>query len=61
MGDKTLFDKVDEFLQPPEWINFEHPEFPKYFQISVLDEKGNVTAWWQRLPDTKRRKLPPPL
>lgn len=61
MEDKTLAEECQEFIEPPAWLNFDHPEFPRYFQISVLDEKGNVTAWWQRLPDAKRRKLPPPL
>ncbi|MEH2065126.1 MAG: hypothetical protein V7K50_23180 [Nostoc sp.] len=34
----------------PAWINVDHPEFPRYFIISLLDKKGEVTHWWQSLP-----------
>ena len=36
--------------EPPKWINFEHPEFPRYFSIVVLNADGSSKYWWQRLP-----------
>lgn len=58
---KSPFSKAVKQLEPPEWINFNHQEFPQYFQICILDEQGTVTSWWQRLPEHLRQKLPPPL
>lgn len=57
----SAFSDAIKRLEPPEWINFTHPEFPKHFQIFILDEQGTVTSWWQRLPEHLREKLPPPL
>ncbi len=43
----------------PEWLDENHTDFPKYFSVAVLDEKGNVIRWWERLPE--HMKLHPPL
>lgn len=52
-----LFEKAQQMIPlPPEWINFEHPDFPEYFYIGILDEQGNPKTWWQRLPESIRHK-----
>ena len=54
-----LFEEIEKNLPPPpEWINFEHPDFPKYFYIAMLDENGGVKTWWQRIPEHLRSKFP---
>lgn len=57
----SAFARATKRLEPPGWINFNHPEFPQHFQICILDEQGTVRSWWQRLPEHLRQKLPPPL
>ncbi|MEH1940085.1 MAG: hypothetical protein V7L01_07700 [Nostoc sp.] len=49
-----LFDNIEKHLAPPPWIDFNHPDFPEYFQIVVLDEEGKVKTWWQRVPPNLR-------
>ncbi|MEH2145308.1 hypothetical protein [Nostoc sp.] len=52
-------EEVEKYLPPPpEWINFEHPDFPEYFYIAVLDEDGEIRTWWQRIPEHLRKKFP---
>ncbi|MEH1905843.1 MAG: hypothetical protein V7L04_31810 [Nostoc sp.] len=57
--ESKLFESIDKYLPPPpEWINFEHPDFPKYFSIAILDEDGRTKTWWQRIPEHLRSKFP---
>ncbi|MEH2392592.1 MAG: hypothetical protein V7K21_13380 [Nostoc sp.] len=60
MPDKSeLFPDINKYLPPPpEWINFEHPDFPKYFYIAILDENGEIKTWWQRIPQHLCSKFP---
>lgn len=37
-------------LEIPDYINTEHPDFPKYFSFCILDGDGNLKSWWERLP-----------
>ncbi|MEH2119016.1 hypothetical protein [Nostoc sp.] len=54
-----LFPGIDKYLPPlPEWINVEHPDFPQYFHIAILDENGETKTWWQRIPEHLRSKFP---
>ena len=48
-----LFETTVQKLIPPEWIDFNHPDFPKYFKIAILDENGEIKSWWERTPNTK--------
>ncbi|MDJ0675994.1 MAG: hypothetical protein QNJ36_11530 [Calothrix sp. MO_167.B42] len=59
-NNKSLWASLsEEIKKTPEWLDVEHPDFPKYFSIAVYDENGNVVRWWERLPEHMR--LPPPL
>ncbi|MEH1795858.1 MULTISPECIES: hypothetical protein [unclassified Nostoc] len=49
-----LFEEAEKNLAPPPWIDFNHPDFPEYFQILALDDEGKVKAWWQRVPEHLR-------
>ncbi|MDZ8096398.1 MAG: hypothetical protein RMZ42_31345 [Nostoc sp. DedQUE05] len=54
-----LFETAKKHLPPPpEWINFQHPDFPKYFYIGILDENGEIKTWWQRVPEHLRTEFP---
>ncbi|MBH8578357.1 hypothetical protein I8752_36550 [Nostocaceae cyanobacterium CENA369] len=48
----------DHLPKPPEWINFQHPDFPKYFYIAIIDKNGQIKTWWQRLPEHLRPSPP---
>lgn len=57
--ERKLFEDIEKYLPPPpEWINFEHPNFPKYFYIAILDENGETKTWWQRIPEHLCKKFP---
>lgn len=55
-----FFEEVERLFpnDPPPWVDFEHPDFPKYFQIVVLDDQGEPKTWWQRLPEHLRSRFP---
>ncbi len=56
----SLFSKIEKYIpKKPEWLDVDHPDFPKYFSLVIYDEKGNPTTWWERVPE--HMKLPPPL
>ncbi|MBH8576998.1 hypothetical protein I8752_29255 [Nostocaceae cyanobacterium CENA369] len=56
---EQLPDAAEEYQpKPPDWINFQHPGFPKYFYIAIIDENGQVKSWWQRLPEHLRPSPP---
>ncbi|MBH8577956.1 hypothetical protein I8752_34350 [Nostocaceae cyanobacterium CENA369] len=53
-----LFEMAEEYLKPPDWINFQHPGFPQYYYIAIIDENGQIKCWWQRLPEHLRPSPP---
>lgn len=36
---------------PPPWLIIDHPEFPKYFNMTVVDHRGAILYSYQRLAE----------
>jgi hypothetical protein len=44
------FEAIPQNLNIPPWLDVNHPEFPKYFTISVYNKDGLLVHWWERFP-----------
>jgi hypothetical protein len=40
---------------PPPWLDVNHPEFPRYFDITVINKDGAMLYSLQRIPKPLRQ------
>lgn len=43
--------EAQEFkFESPQWLDTNHPKFPKHFTLAIYDKYGALVWWYERFP-----------